>query len=248
VVDVGSIGHHAMRVHGQKVDLEQLSKDINHFQLNLGNASVAQYRIGTIALKDPIVGLEVVDGFGCKLCIFYCHKLSTLKAHLRNTHESSCSAQDSHHACSVQRLSPSPGSNSWFGVIGRMIRGAHNPLMDIIRSEAQERWEEVLVASYNEVRHLPLFIKRLNWDHFICNMSEDIVELAPLVSVPGPGDARFFPGRLREVCTSLMSDFQCNTGTAEALLRRKVKSTKAEDISSNPFSRLEQSSEDYVAL
>jgi hypothetical protein len=44
-----------------------------------------------------------------------------------------------------------------------------------------------------------------------------------------------------------MSDFQCNTGTAEALLQRKVKSTKVEDISSNPFSRLEQSSEDYVA-
>jgi hypothetical protein len=31
VVDVGSIGQHVMRMHGQKVDLKQLSKDINHF-------------------------------------------------------------------------------------------------------------------------------------------------------------------------------------------------------------------------
>jgi hypothetical protein len=78
-------------------------------------------------------------------------------------------------------------------------------------------------------------------------MSEDIVLLAPLVSVPRVEDAQFFPGRLREVCRSLMLDFQYNNGSTEALLRRKVKSTKVEDISSNPFSWLEQFLKDYIA-
>ena len=98
-----------------------------------------------------------------------------------------------------------------------------------------------------QVRELPLFIKRINWDHFIHNMNEDIVVMASLVSKPGPGDNHFFPSQLSEVCRMLMSDFQCNIGTVEALLRRKVKSTKPEDISKAPFSRLEQSCEDYVA-
>ena len=116
VVEVESISQHAIQVHKHKVDPQRLRTDIERFQLHQGSTSLAQYRIGSTTLKDPIEGLQILDRFGCRLCIFYSHKLSTLKVHLCSVHGSNCSTEDNHWVCFVQRLSPSPRNNCWFGV------------------------------------------------------------------------------------------------------------------------------------
>ena len=69
--------------------------------------------------------------------------------------------------------------------------------------------------------------------------------MASLVAASGSWDVWLFPSRLHKVCFSLMMEFQDNIGSADLLLRRKVKSAK--DISTAPFSRLDRSCEDYTA-
>lgn len=109
----------------------------------------------------------------------------------------------------------------------------NNPLLDIVRREARERRDGMSIAAmYDDPRQVPLFMKRLNWDRFIYNMGIDINIMVPFLSSPNQdSDARFLLNKLREVCRSLMSEFQDSVGMAEVLLRRKVKSTKATDIS-----------------
>ena len=248
VVEAGSICRHAIRFHRRDVDPRRLSSDVEHFQLRSGVSSLAEYRIGSTTPKGPIAGLQAVDGFGCNSCSFYCCRVSTLERHLRSAHDSRCDAEGSHRACWVQRLSAAPRNNSWFGVHPPVISPGvpRNHLTDIIEKESSAWRDEVLQGAFEDPRHVPLFIKRLNWDHFIQNLGQDsLVHMASLVAASGSWDVWLFLSRLHKVCFSLMMEFQDIIGSADSLLRRKVKSAK--DISTVPFSRLDQSCEDYMA-
>lgn len=256
VVEAASIHQHARRVHAVCVDGRRLAMDVDRFQLESGAAAIATYKVATVDLKDPIEGLEVVDGLGCSGCPFYCRSESSLKAHLRTAHPSSRGTHggggpgfgETHRRCCVQRLAPSPGNNSWFGVKPPAAAATLvDPLADIITREAEQRREEAVQGAYADARHPPLFLKRLGWEETMREMGDDLAEVARRVAAPGPADEQCVPVEgLRGVLTSLMSDFQRNNGSAEALLRRKVKSTKPGDLSAAPFSRLDHSSDQYV--
>jgi hypothetical protein len=229
--------------------------DIEHFGLDQGMDRVSEYLEATNILKDPIEGLPVEDGYMCTMCTFYTAKLTTFKAHISSQHkEGNYSFEDCSKRCYVQRLSLSPSlgpqGNSWFVVTAPLCTpaedGPNNLLLDIITKEAAAREKEVLAAPYKDLRQLPMFIKVLHWDVFIENMNLDVVEMAPLLTIHEPGDTHFFPHCLQEVCTSLMMDFQSTLANTETLLQRKFRSTNLTNISTNPFSRLEQSCQDYV--
>ena len=246
-VEFGEIGGHASRRHRRRVDAGLLGQDLLHFQLEGDLERLDPYYTrGSTDLKVPIDGLPVYHGWRCTSCAFYAKCEDRLRRHVREEHAdagTSCMGR-----CSVQRLSQGPGSNSWFGVT--TSPGQDGPgdgrLLDIVARDAAEREAAASVPSFGDPRLLPPWLKQLNWDSFILGMDVDVEAMRPWASAKHGADDRFFPDRLREVCSSLMKDFQRIIGSAESLLRKKVKSTSEVETCRVPFYRLEQSSEEYV--